>query len=138
MSIELVIVTPQGEAYSGPVESVVLPGAEGEFGVLAQHERFLSPLRIGEVEIRTAEGTTYAAIASGFAEVNERQIAVMVESCEIDRDIDSARAELERERAREGLEKLGADEDRERYQRYEEALQLAEARLAVSRRTAQR
>ena len=56
MSIDLTIVTPQGIVFQGPVESVVLPGAEGEFGVLENHERFLSPLRTGEVEIKTRRG----------------------------------------------------------------------------------
>ena len=52
MPFDLTIVTPEGEAYRGSVERVVLPGSEGEFGVLANHERFLSPLRVGPVEIR--------------------------------------------------------------------------------------
>jgi F-type H+-transporting ATPase subunit epsilon len=134
MPIELVIVTPQGEAYRGAVDSVVLPGAEGEFGVLEKHERFLSPLLVGEVEIKTPEGSTWAAIASGFADVSGEQVAVLVESCEIDRDIDRARAEHDLERAREGLAGVDADENRERYEHYEEALRLAETRIAVARR----
>ena len=135
MPIELVIVTPQGEAYRGAVESVVLPGVEGEFGVLERHERFLTPLAIGEVAIRDGGATTYASIASGFAEVGAEQVNVLVESCEVDGDIDVARAELARDRAREGLERLDVDEDRERYQHFEQALQRAENRLAVSRRS---
>jgi F-type H+-transporting ATPase subunit epsilon len=135
MSVELVIVTPQGEAYRGPVESVVLPGAEGEFGVLERHERFLTPLGIGAVAIRVGGETTYAAIASGFAEVGAEQVNVLVESCEVDGDIDVARAEMARDRAREGLERLGVDEDRERYEQFEQALQRAENRLEVSRRS---
>ena len=134
MPIELVIVTPQGEAYRGPVESVVLPGAEGEFGVLESHERFLSPLRIGEVEIKTREGSTWAAIATGFADVSAQQVAVLVESCEIARDIDTARAEHELERARAGLASLSAGDDAARYRQFEDALKLAEARVSVSRR----
>ena len=135
MPIDLVIVTPGGEAFRGPVESVVLPGSEGEFGVLEMHERFLCPLRIGELEIRTAEGSTWAAIAAGFAEVNGSEAAVLVESCEIDAQIDRARAELELERAREGLARLDADAESERYARYEDALRLAEARLSVAGRS---
>ena len=99
MSIELTIVTPQGIVYQGPVESVVLPGTEGEFGVLENHERFLAPLRIGEVEIQTREGSTFAAIADGFADVDGEEVTVLVESCEVAGDIDVARAELARERA---------------------------------------
>ena len=51
MSLELTIVTPEGETFSGEVEQVVLPGSEGDFGVLEGHERFLSPLNHGALEI---------------------------------------------------------------------------------------
>ena len=131
---ELVVVTPYGEVFRGGVESVVLPGTEGDFGVLAEHERFLSPLRTGEVEIRTQAGNSYAAIDDGFAEVNGERVTVLAENCEIAGDIDVARAEMERDRAREGLGKLGVDEDQERFAEYETALRRAENRLAVSRR----
>ena len=135
MSLELVIVTPFGERYRGPVDGVVLPGTEGDFGVLEEHERFLSPLRTGEVVIRTPAGSSYAAIDQGFAEVIGERVTVLAESCEIGGDIDVARAEMARDRAREGLERLGVDQDQERFAEYETALRRAENRLAVSRRS---
>ncbi len=134
MPLELVIVTPFGERYRGPVDGVVLPGTEGDFGVLEEHERFLSPLRAGEVVIRTPAGSSYAAIDQGFAEVIGERVTVLVESCEIGGDIDVARAEMARDRAREGLERLGVDGDQERFAEYETALRRAENRLAVSRK----
>jgi F-type H+-transporting ATPase subunit epsilon len=134
MALDLLIVTPLGEAWRGEVDSVVLPGSEGDFGVLEGHERFLAPLRTGEAEIRAAGRRTWAAIASGFADVSSRDVTVLVESCEVADEIDAARAEIERDRAREGLARLGADASRERYEQFENALRLAEARLAVSRR----
>ena len=81
MSLELSIVTPQGEAFRGPIEAVVLPGSEGDFGVLPRHERLLTPLREGEVEIRTAAGTRKATISEGFADVSGSEVVVMVTSC---------------------------------------------------------
>ena len=93
MPFDLTIVTPEGEAYRGSVERVVLPGSEGEFGVLANHERFLSPLRVGPVEILTAEGSLYAAVADGFAEVDGETVTVLVDSCELEHEIDAARAD---------------------------------------------
>ena len=51
MSIELIVVTPEGQAYEGSIQQVVLPGSEGDFGVLEQHERYLAPLRSGKMEI---------------------------------------------------------------------------------------
>jgi F-type H+-transporting ATPase subunit epsilon len=132
MSIDLTIVTPQGIVYQGPVEGVVLPGAEGEFGVLENHERFLSPLKTGEVEIKTQEGSTFAAIVQGFADVAGDEVTVLAESCEVAGEIDVARAELARERASQGLGQLDQDEDRGRFGEFEEALKRAENRLAVS------
>ena len=131
MPFERVIVTPQGEAWRGSAEGVVLPGTEGDFGVLPSHERFLTPLRIGEVEIRAGGDTLYGAIADGFAEVRGEEVAVLVESCELAGEIDAARAELARDRARQGLEQLDRDADAERYAQFEAALERAQNRLAV-------
>jgi len=131
---ELTIVTPQGEAYRGPVERVVLPGSEGEFGVLAGHERFLTPLQIGAVEIRGDGEMQWAAVAEGFAEVTGEAVTVLVESCELAGDIDVARAEHARERAEERIAALSADDDAARYARYEAALKRAIVRMKVSRK----
>ena len=81
MPLELTIVTPQGEAFHGPVDSVVLPGSEGDFGVLPHHERLLTALRAGEVEIKTSAGTRKATISEGFADVSGSEVVVMVTSC---------------------------------------------------------
>jgi F-type H+-transporting ATPase subunit epsilon len=135
MSFELTIVAPDGEWYRGPVDSVVLPGSEGEFAVLPNHERFLAPLRVGEVEIRTPADRLLAAIASGFAVVTGDEVAVMVDSCEFARDIDVPRAESARERAERGLAEPG-DPGEDRFEQYRAALERAQNRLAVSRKTA--
>ena len=132
MAFELTIVTPQGEAYRGPVERVVLPGSEGEFGVLTGHERFLTPLQIGPVEIHVDGQVQWAAIADGFAEVNGEAVTVLVESCELAADIDMARAEHARERAEQGLALLDSDEDDKRYAEYGAALERARVRIEVS------
>jgi F-type H+-transporting ATPase subunit epsilon len=134
MPFDLTIVTPEGEAYHGPVESVVLPGSEGDFGVLPDHERFLTPLRIGAIQISTGRESLWAAIAEGFADVTGDTVAVLVESCELADEIDTARAELAKDRAERGLRELGVDEDGERIAQYEAAIARAQARLAVSER----
>ena len=134
MSFELMIVTPQGPAYTGEADSVVLPGSEGDFGVLPSHERLLAPLRIGEVEIRSGGEVIYAAIAGGFAEVKGSEVVVLVESCESATDLDIARAEHARSRAESGLATLGEDEQAERIAEFEAALDRARNRIAVAQR----
>jgi F-type H+-transporting ATPase subunit epsilon len=131
---DLTIVTPDGLAYQGSVERVVLPGSEGDFGVLASHERFLSSLRVGEVEIRTAGDTLYAAIAGGFAEVDGDAVSVLVDSCELEHEIDAARADAALIAAQQALERVAGDEDPARYRAFETALDHARARVAVSQR----
>ncbi len=135
MPFELTIVTPQGEAYHGEVERVVLPGSEGDFGVLPDHERFLTPLRVGEVEITSGGETLYAAIADGFAEVQGEQVAVLVESCELAANIDVPRAEHARDRAEQQLAQLDTDEARERPELLEAAIERAKNRVAISKRS---
>jgi len=134
MPLELSIVTPEGRAYQGPVESVVLPGSEGDFGVLAGHERFLAPLRIGEVVIRDGGAQRFAAVSGGFADVSGEQVVVLAETCELAERIDVARAERARTRAEQRL--LGrAGEAEVDYERAGRALARAQMRLAVASRT---
>jgi F-type H+-transporting ATPase subunit epsilon len=137
MPFDLTIVTPEGEAYRGSVERVVLPGSEGEFGVLANHERFLSPLRVGPVEILTAEGSLYAAVADGFAEVDGETVTVLVDSCELEHEIDAARADCALAAAQKYLDKAAGEDDPDRYRQFEAALERARTRIAVSRRKSQ-
>ena len=137
MPFELTIVTPEGQAYQGSVERVVLPGREGEFGVLTNHEHFLAPLRVGAVEIITEEGSLYAVVADGFAEVNGESVTVLVDSCELEHEIDAARADAAVAAAQQYLDKAAGDEDPERYRQYEAALERARTRAAVSRRNRQ-
>lgn len=134
MPFELSIVTPQGQVFAGPVDSVALPGSEGEFTVLPQHERFLTPLRIGAAVIRRGSEFLYAAISDGFAEVQGESVRVLVESCELAADIDRARAEHALRRAEQGLAALPSDAERARFEEFEAALARARTRLAVSGR----
>ena len=135
MPFELTIVTPEGMAFQGTAERVVLPGSEGDFGVLASHERFLSPLRVGEVEIQTTDETLYAAIAGGFAEVDGDAVSVLVDSCELEHEIDAARADAALIATQQALERAAGDEDPERYRAFEAAIDHAKARVAVSKRS---
>jgi F-type H+-transporting ATPase subunit epsilon len=133
MPFALDIVTPEGEVFSEPVDRVVFPGSEGEFGVLAGHERFLTPLKVGAVEILQGGRTRYAAISGGFVDVGGEQVVAMVDACELAEEIDVARAEAARDRARSELDKLSPSAAEELSFRLQEAaLQRALVRLQVA------
>jgi len=136
VSLELTIVTPEGQAFHGEVESVVLPGAEGDFGVLAGHEPFLSALQTGGVELQTADGKKrLAAVSRGYAEIHGDKVNVMVGTCEWADEIDVARAERARERALKALQGARASAEGEaEYRELQEAYSRAVARITVSDR----
>lgn len=135
MALELIVVTPEGQAFHGEVEGVVLPGSEGEFEVLAGHEAFLSGLHIGEMQIHRPGETLHAAVSRGFAEVHDDKLSVMVGTCEFATEIDRERAELARERAQRQLDEMRhTPEGEATYQEYQDAYSRAIARIAVSDR----
>jgi len=134
MALELHIVTPEGEVVRGPVQSVVLPGTEGDFGVLPGHERFLAPLRIGEIEVKRMDGQVYyGAIAGGFVEISDDHVVVMVDACERAENIDVARAQRAKAHAEEALESLKRETaDSTSFRVQEHALQRALIRIQVA------
>ena len=123
MSLSLYITTPQGEAFDGPVRSVVLPGVTGDFGVLSGHETFLSALQAGALEIDVDDGDKrVAAISEGFAEIHGESVTVLVGRCEFADEADIDRDKVAAERARRMIEEMRAtDEGEAFYQRYQEA-----------------
>ena len=96
MALELIVVTPAGEALSEEIEQVVLAGEAGDFGVLESHERFLTPLQLGPMQIIRSSGTEWAALSSGFAEVDGSRVVVLVDSCALATDIDRDASEARR------------------------------------------
>lgn len=76
--IHLEIVTPMGMIYDNDVHAVVLPGSEGEFGVLKGHASLVSSLKAGVIDIEKQDlKHEFVAIDSGYAEVNEFKITVL-------------------------------------------------------------
>lgn len=136
MPISVSVVTPEGQAWRGEAEGVVLPGSEGEFGVLPGHEPFLTALRVGSITIQQAGGEAlHAAVSNGFAEVHDDHVAVMVGSCEFAHEIDRSRAEIAAERARQQLEAMrGTPEGEAAYQQYQDAYSRALSRVSVTDR----
>jgi F-type H+-transporting ATPase subunit epsilon len=137
MPLTLNVVTPEGQAYSGPADAVVLPGSEGEFGVLPGHEPFLTALQIGPMTIRKPGGEElYAVLSLGFAEVHDDEVSVMVGSCDFAHEMDRSRAEIAAERARQQLESLrGTPEGEALYQQYQDAYSRAVSRISIPDRS---
>ena len=76
------LVTPERLVRSGEVHMVVVPGQEGDFGVLEGHAPFMSTIRDGELAVYASAGASpeRMQVTGGFAEVNERGLTVLAES----------------------------------------------------------
>ncbi len=76
------LVTPEKLVRSEDVYMVVVPGIEGDFGVLAGHAPVMSTIRDGELSIFASDGATPETITiqGGFAEVNEKGLTILAES----------------------------------------------------------
>jgi F-type H+-transporting ATPase subunit epsilon len=104
MPIQLEIVTPERLAYSDTVDAVVLPGSEGEMGVLPHHAPLLATLGIGELRIRKGGAEEAFAIVGGFVQVRPDKVVVMAETADMASEIDLERAQEARREAERALE----------------------------------
>jgi F-type H+-transporting ATPase subunit epsilon len=101
--LKLEIVTPDRALLAEEVDEVVLPGSEGEFGVLPGHTPLLSSLKVGELWFRQGQEKHYLAVAFGFVEVLPDRVTVLADIGEHAREIDVQRAERAKQRAEQRL-----------------------------------
>jgi F-type H+-transporting ATPase subunit epsilon len=108
--LRLEVATPTRLVVSGEADEVVVPGAEGSFGVLPGHASLLSLVGTGEVMYRTGREEHYLAVSGGFAEVGADHVTVLAESAERPEEIDVARARAAQERADRRLRASAGEE----------------------------
>ena len=82
------LVSPQKLLFSGDVQQVDVPGAEGEFGVLADHAPMVTTLRPGILTVHGAGGAQKIVVLGGFAEVSAAGLTVLADSAEAVEDFD--------------------------------------------------
>ena len=78
--IRLEVVTPDRLVLSQDVDLVVVPGVEGEFGVLSGHCQFLSVLKQGTISYHIGDNVTSIPVDSGVAEVTSTQVTILVDA----------------------------------------------------------
>ena len=134
---EVSLVTPDGAAYEGEVEMIVVPGQIGEIGVLARHAPLIATLKAGATRIHPGGGAEVLEYATGpgfFQVLNDRAIALVddaVEASQIDHE--RARAQLEAAQAElEAIERGDASGDR---WQVEQRIKHAENQLSVAGRS---
>ena len=104
MPLQLEIVTPEKLAYEDEVDSVQLPGSEGELGILPHHAPLVSTLGAGELRLRKGSEDEFFAIVGGFLQVLPDKVVVMAETADMASEIDLEKAQEARRKAEQALE----------------------------------
>jgi F-type H+-transporting ATPase subunit epsilon len=129
------LVTPEGAAFEGEAEMLIVPGADGEIGVLARHAPLVALLNAGSTRIyrdRQAQDVLEFATGPGFFKVEQDRALALVDDAIDARKIDDARAREQLEEAQAELERLErGDSDADRWQ-LEQRIRHAENQLSVS------
>lgn len=111
-TLHLEIVTPEARTFSGEAQMVVVPGVEGELGILPDHMPLMTQINPGELRITTSEGDQYLAVGSGFLEVLPDRVSVMTDMAVAEGEIDEKAAEAAVARAQKEIaEKALAGEE---------------------------
>jgi F-type H+-transporting ATPase subunit epsilon len=133
MTIRCEIVSQDRLVYEGDVDIVVIPGQEGEMGILPEHAPLLTTLALGVVRVRIGTQEEIFTVTGGLAEVQPDIVTVLADAAENVDEIDIARAEEAKRRAEELLEQ-GPPADVDRYLAIEAALRRSTLRLEAARR----
>lgn len=104
MPLSLQIITPERVVFEEQgVESVTLPGVEGELTVLPSHSPLMTALQSGPLVFRKGGVETDVALSGGFLEIRDDKVIVLANTAERSDEIDAARAEAARRRAQEAI-----------------------------------
>ena len=132
------LVTPDGPAFEGEVEMIIVPGAAGEIGVLARHAPLIATLKAGSTRVylnrATAEVREFAT-GAGFFKVEQDRAIALVDDAIPANEIDDARAREQLETAQRELELLDRGESNADRWHLEQRIKHAENQLSVSGRT---
>jgi len=129
------VVTPEGAAFEGEAEMIVVPGAAGEIGVLARHAPLVAMLNAGSTRVHMGDGTVQEfATGPGFFQVLEDRAIALVDDAVAAGQIDDERARRQLEEAKAELEKVERGESSADRWQLEQRIRHAENMLSVAGR----
>jgi F-type H+-transporting ATPase subunit epsilon len=129
--LHFALVSPERELFNGEVDHVVVPGSEGEFGVLPNHAPVMSVIKPGALKVINDGAERRIFVNGGFADVTPEGLTVLAEEAIDLADVDAAQLESDLKNAQEDLRDANSDEKRETAQRALARLEGMKAALAA-------
>ncbi len=130
------LVTPEGSAFEGEAEMLVVPGAAGDIGVLARHAPLVATLKAGSTRVYSSvddDEVVEFATGPGFFKVELDRAIALVDDAVSAREIDDERAQRQLEAARAELERVEEGESGADRWQLEQRIAHAENQLRVAR-----
>ena len=132
MALTLKVITPDKTVWDDEVEEIVLPSTTGQLGILTGHAPLLSALDIGVMRVRPGKEWKNIALMGGFAEVENDEIKVLVNSAEMGESIDKDTARTEYEQAESRYQQVENSENRQEKIQATRAYKRARARFQAA------
>jgi F-type H+-transporting ATPase subunit epsilon len=130
---EVSLVTPEGAAYEGECEMLIVPGAAGEIGILARHAPLVAMLKAGSTRVHVhANEVLEFATGPGFFKVEQDRALALVDDAVDAREIDHDRARRQLEEAQAELDRLDSGESTADRWQLEQRIRHAENQLTVA------
>lgn len=133
-TFDLSLVTPEGRAYEGEAEMLIVPGVSGEIGVLARHAPLVAMLKAGEIRVKSNGEWQAFAAGPGYFKVQQDRALVLVDDAVRAEEIDVEQARREADEARTLLEQIDSGVEEHDRWKVEQRLRHAENKLAVAGR----
>ena len=135
-TFDVSLVTPDGPVYEGEIEMLIVPGADGEIGVLARHAPLIAMLNAGSTRVHVKrDGEVHEfATGPGFYKVEQDRALALVDDAVDARHIDDARARQQLDDAQAELERIERGESEADRWQIEQRIKHAENQLAVAGR----
>jgi F-type H+-transporting ATPase subunit epsilon len=134
MPLKLEIVTPEARIFSDEVDTVVLPGVEGELGILPAHAPLVTTLQCGELRLTKSGKTTEMAVGEGLVEITGSYARILTDMAVHCDEIDEKAVEEALQRAKDSLASLKHGEQQEEVAAVMAMIQRSTAQLHVKRK----
>lgn len=132
MSLTVRVITPDNTVWDSSAEEVILPSTTGQLGILSGHAPLLSALDVGVMSLRPQKDWLSIAVAGGFAEVENDEVTILVNSAERGEKIDPEKAQEAYEQAQARLEKAQGSDNRQEMIQATQSLKKARSRLQAA------
>lgn len=129
--IKLEIVTPEKKVFDETVDSVTVPTATGEVGILPNHSPLISSLKSGILSFANKGTSEKMVVSGGFVEVSTNKVSVLTDIAEKADEIDVEAAKAEREAAQKVLSGTFSGTEEE-FEAEKERLERAQARISLA------